>query len=282
MAVVTLAVYAAARRPSPGGHLTVLSGFAHDTLGGTFYHRAMLTLPTHLASRTSKRTAVVDLKDSDSFLAPLERRVARWALQWVPSWLESHHLTLLTLIWSGLVLSAASPARHNPRWLWVVSLAIALQYATDAVDGKVGQIRNAGLMRWGYYMDHFLDYVFLCAILLTYSVLLPPSADYLMTIVLAIAGAFMVSAFLARAVTGVLTISFACLGPVEMRLIFIAINTWLATVGRADMLRVVPYVIGAALVVLAAMVFKTQRRLWRLDAEARASARTANPDRLSA
>ena len=32
----------------------------------------------------------------------------------------------------------------------------------------------------------------------------------------------------------------------------------------------------------AAMVFKTQRRLWQLDAETRASARTANPNRLSA
>ena len=242
----------------------------------------MLTARTHQASRAPAGASVVDLKDSVSILAPLERGLARWTLQWVPPWLESHHLTLLTLVWSALVLSAAAPARDNPRWLSIVSLGIVLQYATDAVDGKVGQIRNAGLVRWGYYMDHLLDYVFLCAILLTYSMLLPANAAYLMTIVLAIAGAFMVSAFLARAVTGVLTISFAGLGPVEMRLIFIAINTWLSTVGRADMLRVVPYVIGAALVVLAAMVFKTQRRLWRLDAEARASARTAHPDRLSA
>jgi phosphatidylglycerophosphate synthase len=164
-----------------------------------------------------------------------------------------------------MVLAAAIPARSNPRWLAVASLAIVLQYLTDAVDGKVGQLRNAGLVRWGYYMDHLLDYVFLCAILITYSLLLPGRFEYLMTIVLAIAGGFMVSAFLARAVTGVLDISFVGLGPIEMRLIFVGINTWLATVGRAEMLQVVPYVIGAALVVLTALVYKTQRRLWILD-----------------
>jgi hypothetical protein len=89
-----------------------------------------------------------------------------------------------------------------------------------------------------------------------------------MTIVLAIAAGFMVSAFLARAVTGVLEISFLGLGPIEMRLIFVGINTWLATVGRAEMLAVVPYVIGAALIVLTALVYRTQRRLWQLDRSA--------------
>jgi phosphatidylglycerophosphate synthase len=206
-----------------------------------------------------------DRKASDSILAPIERRIARWTLRLVPSWIESHHLTLMTLGWSAMVLAAAIPARSNPRWLAIVSLAIVLQYLTDAVDGKVGQLRNAGLVRWGYYMDHLLDYVFLCSILIAYSFLLPEGFEYLMTIVIAIAGGFMVSAFLARAVTGVLEISFVGLGPIEMRLIFISLNTWLATVGRAEMLQVVPYVIGAALVVLAALVYRTQGRLWNLD-----------------
>jgi phosphatidylglycerophosphate synthase len=213
-------------------------------------------------------TAPADRKSSASVLAPIEHRIGRRALRLVPSWLESQHLTLMTLGWSAMVLAAAIPARSNPRWLAIVSIAIMLQYLTDAVDGKIGQLRNAGLVRWGYYMDHLLDYLFLCAILITYARLLPDRFEYLMTIVLAIAAGFMVSAFLARAVTGVLEISFLGLGPIEMRLIFVGINTWLATVGRAEMLAVVPYVIGAALIVLTALVYRTQRRLWQLDRSA--------------
>jgi archaetidylinositol phosphate synthase len=224
----------------------------------------MATYPREVLLGASA-SAPVDRKASASILAPVERRIAGWALRLVPGWLESQHLTLMTLGWSAMVLAAALPARSDPRWLAIVSIAIALQYLTDAVDGKVGQLRNAGLVRWGYYMDHLLDYVFLCAILITYGLLLPERFEYLMTLALAVAGGFMVSAFLARAVTGVLEISFLGLGPIEMRLVFIGINAWLATVGRAAMLRVVPYVIGAALIILAALVFKTQRRLWDLD-----------------
>jgi phosphatidylglycerophosphate synthase len=235
----------------------------------------MLSTWTHTVTSTSRRPRTTDRKHSDSLLAPIERRLATWMLRWVPRWLHSHHLTLLTVVWSALALAIASAARLDHRWLWALSLCILGQYATDAVDGKVGQIQNAGLVRWGYYMDHFLDYCFLCAILLAYGALLPSNQEYLMTIVLAVAGAFMVSAFLARAVTGVLTISFGGLGPVEMRLIFVAINTWLATVGRMTMLRAVPYAIGGSLLVLAALVFKTQRQLWRLDARDRDA--TATP-----
>jgi len=229
----------------------------------------MATYPHEVGLRTG--IAPADRKSSASLLAPIERRIARETLRFVPTWLESQHLTLMTLGWSAMVLAAAIPARSDPRWLGIVSVAIVLQYVTDAVDGKVGQLRNAGLVRWGYYMDHLLDYVFLCAILITYSLLLPDRFEYLMTIVLAIAGGFMVSAFLARAVTGVLEISFLGLGPIEMRLIFVAINTWLATVGRAEMLQVVPYVIGAALVALTALIYKTQHGLWLLDRASRTS-----------
>ena len=65
--------------------------------------------------------------------------------------------------------------------------------------------------------------------------------------------------------TGVLPISYLRIGPIEMRLVFIGVNALLATVGRAYMVAVVPYVIGAALVVLIVLVFETQRMLWRLD-----------------
>jgi phosphatidylglycerophosphate synthase len=213
-----------------------------------------------------------DRKHSDSLLAPWERRVVGRLLRHVPAWVESQHLTLLTLLWSALVLSASALARGDERWLWALSGLIALQYVTDAIDGKVGTLRNAGLVRWGYYMDHLLDYVFLCAILLGYTMLLPDRSQYLMAVVLAVSGGFMVSSFLARSVTGVLTISYLTIGPIEIRLVFMAINVWLATAGRAYMVGVVPYVIGASLVTLCALVFETQRTLWNLDrAEPRAT-----------
>ena len=110
---------------------------------------------------------------------PLEKKfVARWVNR-VPFWLETHHLTLLTIPWTGLVIASAWQVRESEdiRWFWGVSLAIALQYLTDLFDGAVGRSRNTGLVKWGFYMDHFLDYVFQCGLIIGYALIAPPQQN---------------------------------------------------------------------------------------------------------
>jgi phosphatidylglycerophosphate synthase len=153
--------------------------------------------------------------------------------------------------------------------LWAASAVIAAQYVTDAIDGKVGVLRGAGLVRWGFYMDHFLDYVFLCSILLGYGLLVPDRFQWLMTALVAIAGAFMASSFLACTVTGELGISYVKVGPIEIRLVFMAVNAWLATVGRASLTAVLPSILLLAGAVLSAMVYQIQRRFRELDEDGR-------------
>jgi len=99
-------------------------------------------------------------KSNNSFLTPLERRLAPIVLPRIPDWLETYHLTLMTLLWSAMILVFSYMARNDLHWLWLVSVCIFLQYVTDHYDGKVGKYRNTGLARWGYYMDHLLDYFF--------------------------------------------------------------------------------------------------------------------------
>ena len=98
--------------------------------------------------------------------------MARWVNR-VPFWLETHHLTLLTIPWTGLVIASAWQVRESGdiRWFWGVSLAIVLQYLTDLFDGAVGRTRNTGLVKWGFYMDHFLDYVFQCGLIIGYALI---------------------------------------------------------------------------------------------------------------
>ena len=93
-------------------------------------------------------------KTNTSFLSPLERRLAPIVIPRIPKWLETYHLTMLTLVWSLMILVFSFLAAKNLRWLWMVSLMIFLQWVTDHYDGKVGKYRNTGLVRWGYYMDH--------------------------------------------------------------------------------------------------------------------------------
>lgn len=204
-------------------------------------------------------------KTNTSLLTPLERRLAVRVLPRIPSWLETYHLTMLTLVWSGFILFFSYLAARDLRWLWGVSAMVAMQYVTDHYDGKIGKYRGTGLVRWGYYMDHLLDYVFLCSVIVGYSFILPERSRFQILIMLAIFAAYEVSTFLAFAATDRLKISYLKFGPTEFRLALIVINGLLVQFGTRQMVNGLKYVNIGAAVGLVLMVYRTHKLIWELD-----------------
>lgn len=205
------------------------------------------------------------MKAGSSLVTPLERRMEIHLVPWIPRWLETHHLTWLTLLWSALIVGFSYLAARDIRWLWLVSLMVFLQYVTDFFDGKVGKHRNTGLVKWGFYMDHFLDYIFLCAVIIGYAMILPESSRLHLLFILAVFGGFMVHSFLAFATTGKFNISHLNLGPTEFRAAIIVINTLLIIFGTEKMITALPYVAAGALITLGMLVYQTQRKIWQID-----------------
>jgi phosphatidylglycerophosphate synthase len=204
-------------------------------------------------------------KTNTSFLSPLERRIAPIVVPTIPGWLETYHLTMLTLLWSGLILVFSYLAARDLRWLWGVSVMIALQWVTDFFDGKVGKYRNTGLVRWGYYMDHLLDYFFLASVLIGYSFILPEKSHFQLLLMLALFAAYDFSTFLAYAAMDKLKISYLKFGPTEFRVALIIINALLITFGTKHMGGALKWVNGGAAVGLCFLVYFTQKKIWRLD-----------------
>ena len=204
-------------------------------------------------------------KSNTSFLTPFERRLAVRVLPRIPSWLETYHLTMLTLVWSGFILFFSYLAANDLRWLWGVSAMVALQYVTDHYDGKIGKYRGTGLVRWGYYMDHLLDYLFLCSVIIGYAFILPERSRYQILIMLAIFAGYEVSTFLAFAATDRLKISYLKFGPTEFRLALIVINALLVQYGTRTMINGLKYVNIGAAIGLAFVVYRTHKVIWALD-----------------
>jgi hypothetical protein len=214
-------------------------------------------------------------KSSTSLLSPLERRLARAVVPRVPAWLGTQHLTLMTLAWCAGLVVFGRLAAGDPRWLWGSSLMIALQWVTDFFDGKVGKHRGTGLVKWGFYMDHLLDFAFLCAVLGGYAFVLPAASHAHLFLVLAVFGGFMVNSFLAFAATGRFHISHGKLGPTEFRLALVLINSLLVFYGTRRMAKALPYVAACGFAALCVLAYRTQRELWRRDAEQRLRAERA-------
>ena len=203
------------------------------------------------------------------FLRDVEKRFVERFVSSVPARLETYHLTPLTLLWSLLVLVFCFLARRNIAWLWLSSVVITVQYFTDIFDGAVGRLRNTGLVRWGYYVDHFLDYVFFCSLILGYYLVAPEGLDLLFALLLVLAGGLVVSFHLSFAATNEFRFSMAGIGPTELRIVGILLNTVLIAAGTALLRYLVPVACAIFLLALVVLVLRTQRDLWRLDMEAK-------------
>ena len=138
-------------------------------------------------------------KKGESILGPIEKRfVARW-VGTIPKWLETYHLTMMTILWSVLVILSAWQVRETGciNWFWGVSIAVVLQYLTDLFDGAVGRTRDTGLVKWGFYMDHFLDFIFQHSLIVAYALISPSEStlQWWFFSILAITSGFMVNSF---------------------------------------------------------------------------------------
>jgi len=209
-----------------------------------------------------------DKKEGTWLLADAEIKLKNWLVPKVPKKVETYHLTMTTLLWCAMIIFFSFLAKYNIHYLWIVSVAIFGQYITDLLDGEVGRRRNTGLIKWGYYMDHFLDYIFLCSILIGYGLMVEDHNKYLLFFILALFGAFMVNSFLSFAATGAFRISYMGIGPTEVRLIFILANTLIIFfAGSAQISKVLPIVLTGAAFALFVTVFQTQKQLWKIDME---------------
>lgn len=204
-------------------------------------------------------------KSNSGLLVPLERKLTAFILPRIPSWLETYHLTLLTPVWSLLIVVFGYLAATDRRWLWMVNLMIVLHYFTDHLDGKLGKYRDTGLRKWGFYMDHLFDYGFLCSILIGYSFLIPQKSIFNMMLVLCVFSAFMFHTFLMLAATEEFKVSFSRFGPTELRIALIIINVFIIRFGTRGLKGSLPWIALGGLIALSIMAFLAQKKLWRID-----------------
>ncbi len=205
-----------------------------------------------------------DKKVGQSIFHRPERWLVARYVDKIPSSIETYHLTLTTIIWSLMIIVFSFLARENIHWLWGSSVMIFFQYITDLFDGAVGRHRNTGLIKWGFYMDHFLDYIFLASITIGYFIIFP-TYTYLNLFIFMIFVAFMVNSFLSFAASNEFRIAYMGLGPTEVRLAFIIANTLVIVVGKTYLAPLSPYILAISFLGLIVVVYQTQKYLWKID-----------------
>jgi phosphatidylglycerophosphate synthase len=193
-------------------------------------------------------------REHGSVLARGEKRLLIRIARSLPQWIGSDQLTILALF--GMVISGVGYLllRWNARAVWIPVAGLLINWFGDSLDGTVARVRGTERPRYGFYVDHVVDIVGATLLLggLAASTMMSP----LMGLVLLVAY-LLVSGevFLATAVHRTFRLSFAGVGPTELRIalaagtLFLgrsavdmgALGTWLpfdiaAAVGAAGLL----------------------------------------------
>jgi phosphatidylglycerophosphate synthase len=209
---------------------------------------------------------------------PMRTLLAKWERKFIdsnvskfPHWLQGYHLTLMTLAWSAGLIVFGYLAKSNPAWLWLSSLVFILQWFTDCFDGALGKFRDTGIPKWGYYMDHLLDFVFMCAIFVGYSFLVEGPNKNFIYLLIPVFGIFMVSSFLSFGATGQFKITYLGAGPTEIRIAFIVLNCLLIFFGTAWIEKLLLFILILAVIFLCVVVYRTQAYIWKIDMQDKAN-----------
>ncbi len=161
------------------------------------------------------------VREHRSVLAAAEKRLLIFLAERLPGSVNSDHLTTLALAAMGLAGAAFAAARWDRRALWLVVVALLLNWFGDSLDGTLARVRRAERPRYGFYVDHVLDILgttLLFAGLACSPFMTPIVALALLVAYLLVAG----EVFLATAVHGVFRMSFGGIGPTELRILLAA------------------------------------------------------------
>ena len=161
---------------------------------------------------------------NDILLGPLERPALRWLSAHMPAWVTPDILTLVGVIGAFIIFAGYGLTHVNKAFLWLASFGFLVNWFGDSLDGTVARFRKIERPKYGYFVDHSVDSFNELLILVGLGL----SAYMLLEVALLIlAGYFLMSilVFLRTSVTGEFRLSYGMLGPTEVRVIAVLVNT---------------------------------------------------------
>jgi len=163
-------------------------------------------------------------REMQFLLAGPEKRVLTALAAYVPRTIRSNHLTVLGTI--GAVMAGAGYAlsSRTPAWLWLASLGLAINWLGDSLDGTLARVRQTQRPKYGYYLDHIVDAFSTTVIGL--GIGLSPYVDVGIALGLVVAYlALSINVYLESTVFGVFRLAYGRIGPTEVRILLVLLNT---------------------------------------------------------
>lgn len=179
-------------------------------------------------STTGGATAAVHAERTPSFLlARAEKRALQAIARRLPRWILPDDLTLLGIVAAIAIAAAYALSNGGRGWLWVASGLLVVHWLGDSLDGTLARVRAIQRPRYGYYLDHLVDAGATVAI----AIGLGLSPYMLLSVGMLLGVAYLIlsiNVYLESQALGRFSIGYGKLGPTEVRVLLIALNSALA------------------------------------------------------
>jgi archaetidylinositol phosphate synthase len=166
-------------------------------------------------------------REKQFLLARLEGRVLEWIARRLPSWVMPDHLTALGVVAAFGIAGAYVASNGDKLWLWAASALLVVHWLGDSLDGTLARVRGIERPTYGYYLDHLVDALATAVIGLGLG--LSPYALLSVGLVIVVVYLMLsVNTYLETQAFGVFRLGYGRVGPTEMRLALVALNTLIA------------------------------------------------------
>ena len=180
-----------------------------------------------MGDERSASAAVEAEREPNFLLARIERRFLPWLARRLPRRVLPDDMTALGVAAAFGVCAAYQLSNNGSEWLWVASALLVVQWLGDSLDGTLARVRGIQRPKYGYYLDHLVDAISTAAI----GIGLGLSPYMLLSVGTLIVVAYLIlsiNVYLESFALGRFSLGYGYLGPTEIRLILILLNTALA------------------------------------------------------
>ncbi len=161
---------------------------------------------------------------NDILLGPLERPALKWLASHLPAWVTPDMCTFIGIFGAFFIASSYILSSMDRNFLWLASLGFIINWFGDSLDGTLARFRHIERPIYGFFIDHTTDAVAETLIFLGLG--LTPYVSFGVASLALIAYLLLsILAFLRTCVVGEFKISYGRLGPTEIRVLAMMLNT---------------------------------------------------------
>lgn len=158
-----------------------------------------------------------------SILNAAEKKALVWLAGKQPKWVTSDFLSFIGFLGAVIIGAGYILSDYNINWLWLCSFGYLVNWYGDSLDGTLARVRNQQRPIYGFYLDHTLDAVNECIMFGCAGI------SALINLPIALAGLLLyllitLNVTVNAHLKGEFKLTYAKLGPTELRIIMVLIN----------------------------------------------------------